>query len=444
MTYVTLRSEFATRSEYRLLAVEAECVQSLKEKLTTHGLATSSATPTGDNMTLLMMKGTSQLLLCDDDHTYRMRRVEYSNTLLLAEEHPMCDCDRDALKSASVPGCSAFSRAEETSKHVVISAAERLFEAKPSCASRDVLRLIKACPVTIEELESEDIQLPGDSAEVKTTTPGGMDSQHYTFSQLVSMGHSSARELSEMLCSAGAIVYHGHVRLLHPSLLREALQAVIVFMEGCEDVSWGAVEEHFCPSVYPSIVIHLIQGVYGALKHVEGRKGAAALLHMQKVLQALAEVAIVVLKTRAGVEGACTQFRGDEIALYCSVDFESFYGTWTDSIPTSFFASGGIPPQSDVAALMSLLHGVVIVHGVRGDGHAGATVVWAPRDELPTDLSQRMEQLFELNSGRWEADALRAYVEPLLDPGVTFEQVVHRYAREFHTPNQPVRYGRLA
>ncbi|RNF14463.1 sister chromatid cohesion protein DCC1 [Trypanosoma conorhini] len=445
MSYVTLRSDFAACSEYRLLALEAECVHGLKERLAAQGPAASATAAAENGTTLLMMKGTSQLLLCDDRHTYRLRRVEYSNTLLLAEERPMCERDSEALKGASALGGSAPSRAEATSKHVVISAAERLFEAKRSCAYRDALRLIKAVPVTIEELESEYGQRPGGCAAGTTALPDGIGgSQRYTFPQLVSMSQCSAGELSDMLSDAGAIVVHGRVRLLHPSLLREALKAVIVFMEGCEELSWGVVEKHFCPSVYPSIVIRVVQRVYGALTRVEGKEGAAALLNMQKVLAALAEAAIVALAPSVGGEEVRPQGRGDETPFFSSVDFESFYSTWMDSVPSSFFASGEIPPLCEPAAFMSLLHAVVIVRGARGDGYAGATVVWAPQDELATDLSRRIEQLFELNPGRWEAEAFRAYVEPLLDPGVTLEQVVHRHAKEFHTPNQPVRYGRLA
>ncbi|EKF25997.1 hypothetical protein MOQ_010332 [Trypanosoma cruzi marinkellei] len=442
MTYVTLQSDFAKCSEYRLLTVEADCVRRLKEKINVHGKeAASTRTGMDENRTLLMMKGTSNLLLCDDEHTYRLRRVEYSNTLLLAEKRPMCDRNIEAMTQTPVPSCSAPAELEGKCKYVVIRAAERLFEAKRACVYRDLLKLLKERPVTIEELESENSTQPCDLADARMAPPDGVICQHFTFPQLVSMSRCSARELSEILSEAGAIVYRGRVRLLHPPLLREALQAVIVFVECCEEISWGAVEEHFCPSVYPSIVIRVVQKVYGALEQAEGRTGAVALLHVRKVLQTVAEAAIVALTTRG--EEADRQFSVDENSFFPSVEFETFYNTWVESIPSSFFVSGEIPPRSEKAALISLLNGVVVVRGACGDCFAGATVVWAPQEELSTDLSQRMEQLFELNPGRWEAGALRAYVEPLLDPGVVFEQVVHRHAKEFRAPNQPLRYGRL-
>ncbi|EAN98578.1 hypothetical protein, conserved [Trypanosoma cruzi] len=443
MTYVTLRSDFAKCSEYRLLAVEADCVRRLKEKIAVHGNEEAS-TRTGmdENRTLLMMKGTSNLLLCDDEHTYRLRRVEYSNTLLLAEKRPICDRNIEALTHTPVQNSSAPVDLEKKCKYVVVRAAERLFEAKRACVYRDLLKLLKESPVTIEELESENSARPCDLADARMAPPDGVICQHYTFPQLVSMSRCSARELSEILSEAGAIAYRGRVRLLHPSLLREALQAVIVFVECCEEVSWGAVEEHFCPSVYPSIVIRVVQKMYGALEQAEGRTGAVALLHVRKVLQTLAEAAILLLTARSEEEPD-RQFHMDENFFFPSVEFESFYNTWVESIPSSFFASGVIPPRSEKAALTSLLNDVVVVRGACGDCYAGATVVWAPQDELSTDLSQRMEQLFELNPGRWEVGALRAYVEPLLDPGVVFEQVVHRHAKEFRAPNQPLRYGRL-
>ncbi|KEG07852.1 sister chromatid cohesion protein DCC1 [Trypanosoma grayi] len=451
MEHVTLCADFAARREYRLLAVDAAWVQRQRERIAggceehqpQQQEGKGEAKKRGEEATLLIMKGREQLLLCDEEHTFRVRRVEYSNTLLLAEERAMCDHEDTSVATASESAAGTACDGKVKQKHVVICAAERLFEAKRATPQQDAVRLLLQRPMTIDELEADDEEdddkrLCKDAgAEAESSALGGNDQRDYTFPQLVALCRCSAHELATTLAEAGAVVHRGHVRLLHPSLLREALQAVLFFFEGGGDTTWEAAEAHLCPSVYPPVVVHAVRAAYGKTERAPDETAAAALLQTRKVVQALA--AVVVL---AGADEADNDAMG-AAAMLPSLELERFYDAWADHIPASFFACGALPPRSEKAALLSLLNGAVIIRRTRGDSDAGAVVVWAPHEALPAELPQRVERLFELNPGRWDADALRAYVQPLLDPGVAFDHVVHRHAKEFRTPNQPVTYGRL-
>ncbi|ORC87868.1 sister chromatid cohesion protein DCC1 [Trypanosoma theileri] len=491
MKYVTLRSDFADHGEYRLLAVDPQCAQELREKVTARTLERSGESgslrensgdfnyPQEDDRTLLMIKGKDQLLLCNGTQTFRVRRVEYSNMLLLAEEHPMSESEAEAFAHTSrTINCTAgSSELKDKKKHVVVCAAERIFEARPARAYRDAFLLLEKDPITIEELEAdvnnsidEENFLQDTAAAaasvvaspvVRNKNSGKNHHRHYTFPELVALSRCSARELADMLSDAGAVVHCGCVRLLDPSLLREALQAVLFFFEGAECATWEAAESHLCPAVYTAVVLHAVRAVFGRRDPpAPGETAAAALLNARKVLQALAAATIL---TDADTTAVTTDDGGDdsaeegEVRSFPSLEFERFYNAWVDRIPASFFACGAAPPRANPPALLALLHGAVIVSGEprhlnsNANGSVGvsvnvgsASVVWAPHESLPAELSRRIRRLFALRSGRWEAAALRAYVEPLLDPSDTFEHVVLRYAKEYRTPQQPVTYGSLA
>lgn len=432
---MALRSDFTDHDDCRIVALEADCLRRIKEK-------TAAAGREDDDRTLFVMRDGSQLLLCDDDHTYRVRRVEYSNSLLLAEERPMCSHDAQAFGNIFASFSKVELEAVELKKRVVFSSAQRLFEAKRASVCQNVFELLKKSFLTIEELEASESERSCGNAFGGTGQLNGEGSKHHTFSQLAAMSHCSARELADALSKTGAVVHNGHVRLLHPSLLHESLQAVVYFFEGSEIVSWDAAEAYLCPSAYPHVVIRAVHAIYGANDLVESATGAAAVLCIKKVLLAFAAAAVAVVSGHGHADASVGT--GNEGTCFPTVDFERFYDTWVESIPTSFFASGAIPQRFEKAALMSLINGFGIICGAHGENYAGASLVWAPKDELPTDVSKRVALLFELSPGRWAADALRAYIEPLLDPGVAFEHMIHRHAKEFQVPNQPVMYGRLA
>ncbi|KAH9600474.1 Sister chromatid cohesion protein Dcc1 [Trypanosoma melophagium] len=474
MKYVTLRSDFADHGEYRLLAVDARCVQQLREKVASRTqdkneesgslgeFGRDSSNPQQVDRTLLMIKGKDQLLLCNDAQTFRVRRVEYSNMLLLAEERPMTESDAEVLAhTPRTKNCAEESAGlSNKKKHVVVCAAERIFEAKPARAYRDALLLLEKDPITIEELEA-DGNTNRDEENSRLSTDPSLVASHYTFPQLVALSRCSARELADMLSDAGAIVHCGCVRLLDPSLLREALQAVLFFFEGAEAATWEAAESHLCPAVYPSVVLHAVRAVFGKREpSAPDETAAAALMQTKKVLQALAAMTILADEstTAITIDNAGEDNGGEDeegLRPFPSLTFERFYNAWVDRIPMSFFSCGAAPPRTQPLALLALLNGAVIVsgeprnlnnnaNGSVGFGFGSSSVVWAPHESLPAELSRRVRRLFALRCGRWEAAALRAYVEPLLDPGDTFEHVVLRYAKEYRAPQQPVTYGSLA
>ncbi|CCD15979.1 hypothetical protein, unlikely, partial [Trypanosoma congolense IL3000] len=139
MTHVTLRGSFSDCSaDYRVLSVSTEYLREIKCRV---GAASErkcgeSSVNRGESVqlgqtTLMTLKGGNQLLLCDDDQTFRVRRVEYSNTLLFAEEQPIEAHSPSAGAEARVTP-STLSGAGGEKKHVVVCSAERVFETKPA------------------------------------------------------------------------------------------------------------------------------------------------------------------------------------------------------------------------------------------------------------------------------------------------------------------------
>jgi hypothetical protein len=62
---------------------------------------------------------------------------------------------------------------------------------------------------------------------------------------------------------------------------------------------------------------------------------------------------------------------------------------------------------------------------------------------LPETLRQRIELLFRIVPRRWIKEDLQEYIEPILDPGATFEGTIAKYCREYRVPGQPTKYALL-
>nr|CCC91336.1 unnamed protein product [Trypanosoma congolense IL3000] len=210
--------------------------------------------------------------------------------------------------------------------------------------------------------------------------------------------------------------------------------------------------DQLCPSAYPHVVMQSVRAAYGKplLADIAPRCTADLLL-VPKVLQALAASVLLADDEECAPDAGSGKPQTNSAngvrqgeALFPALDFDAFYEAWTNLIPYSLFESGNLPPRSERTQLMKLLHGfVVVVREGSGDNYAGARALWVPSSVLSTELQLRIRQLFEIHPGRWEADELRPYVEPLLDPGLVFEHVIVRFAKEYRAPNRPVTYGSL-
>ncbi|KAG8344623.1 protein of unknown function DUF2036 [Trypanosoma vivax] len=464
---VTLCSDFGSNgNEYRLLTVSADHASRLRCKLEaaqSQEQTDVGTAETGDDVrmakkhrrqTLMVMKGDGHLLLHDDERTFRVRRVEYSNTLLLAEKRPNSCGDVYLVPESDKNACFAKQNDQEKAmfKHVVVCSTERIFEVRQAVALRNTIKLLLQHPLTMAEL---DRSLSCDAKEdvpvyLKGCATVDSHIRTYTFPQLVMLSYSSGPELATNLFEMGAVVYGGHVRLLEPSLMREALHAAVVHFEGLDEPSWEAAIVALCPSVYPEIVLQAVRAAYGqpAGVVVEGRGdaavvGTAALVQVNKTLKAFA--ATVILSAGKGINNTSEEVGNLGVtAEFPTLPFEIFFEAWCNLIPASFFTSGAIPPPSEKTALMKLLYGsVIIVRRKQNNSYTDAVAILVTEGALSEDVPQRLEQLFTLNTGRWESEELRVYVEPLLESGVMFDHIIHRYAKEYRVPNRSTMYGRL-
>ncbi|KAG5504900.1 hypothetical protein JKF63_04346 [Porcisia hertigi] len=476
MDRIYVRSDFASRHEYRLVSVDEVWVQRFEEEVyPTYSTDVSavrrkrrrvsqpSRSPTrkAEVSVALIMKGDEQLCLHDAQSTRSVNRIEYSNTMLLAarrlnragrsathESPGSCDDARGAVCASSPTDASHLdaSRVRQYANSVVVGSLNRMFDTNTTHPQRNVSAILGESYLTIEELEGTD----GSSSGEK---PPGPSRRGYTFAQLARIFRSSPAELAAVLQSIGAVVHRGFVRLLHPSLVYESLAASLTFLDAAEpcDVSWHAVRKHLCPSVYPDVVLRSLEAVYGGPSDPNEAgeendavtlQGMPSLLNLPRVLVALAGG---VFDAHQGV--IRRTLSTGEVALGLPLD--TFVRVWVDAIPSSFYGVADIPPRSSEGAqkaLMEKLRGYVVIEPRSGgvvDGNVQGTAWWLPKDTLSNDFATRLRTLFELRPQRWDQVDLKEYLRLLVPPEQSFEHVILRYTREYRIPKQPVQYALL-
>ncbi|KAG5479021.1 hypothetical protein LSCM1_02863 [Leishmania martiniquensis] len=468
MDHIFIRSNFASRHEYRLLSVEDAWVRQLEEqvypgpstnrRLVSRKKARDSSPPAatarGDDFSIaFVMKGGEQLCLHDARSTRSVRRVEYSNSMLLAvrrlnragrsairESRGRCSaaCSVDGTVTASAVSPQLLSNVRQNADDVVVASLSRMFDSHAAQPQVNVVAVLGESYLTIEELEG-------------TAAPTG---RGYSFAQLARTFRSSPTELASVLQSIGAVVHRGLVRLLHPSLAYESLTAVLTFLDALEarDASWAAARQHLCPSVYPEVVLRSLEAVYGApqgISEASQDDGSVTLLGMPGLLN----LPRVLLGLAGGVFDAHHDvvFRAlgtGEVA--CGLPLETFTKAWMDAIPSSLFGVAGIPHRCAIGAqqtLMEKLRGYVVVEPLSGGGVGGSvhgTAWWLPKESLSNDFAARLRTLFELRPQRWDQMELKEYLCALVPPDQCFEHVIVRHAREYRIPGQPVQYAPLA
>lgn len=447
---VSVAADLASRGDYRLLAMDKSWVAELKRRVTVlpaqprkRGRSASPDTETADNAShkppfvALVMKGEERLCASDSRVTFVVRRVEFSNSVLVAERRERSTADAAAPHEES-PVAPPPEPCGESAASVAVASLVRLFEAHRTTPQQNIMETLKGSLLSIEELEgltSHEAEA-GDEARSRA---------YLTFPALVTQNSTSPRELAAVLTGAGALVHRGCVRLLDPAVLHDGLRAVLRYVAVAEpgERSWEAVEQHFCPSAFPRVVIGAVRGVYGAAEREKSEEvtavdevGFERVFDLRKVVVGLAGAVFDGLSSSwadlpYGVRAA-------------SLPFEAFYAAWVDSLPDAVFGGGVVPArEAPVEDSLALLSGYVVCHKERKESFDGARVWWLARDALPNDIQKRLAVLFAVRNGRYPADVIRAYVEPLLGPEQSFSHTVLRYAREYRVPGEPVAYAPL-
>lgn len=453
MDHIFVRSNFADQHGFRLLCIDDAWARQLTEHVYPSRASAKRETRRVKRRrvsVVLVMKGEEQLCLHDALTTRSVRRVEYSNAMLLAKRR-LSSAGRAALRDAPVTTADAaptppqqlpVEKVRQLTDDVVLASLSRMFDSHAAHPQANITAVLGgAAYLTIDELEGH-----GDAA------PRGC-----TFAQLARVFCSSPAELADALQAMGAVVHRGRVRLLHPSLVHESLRATLAFLDAADpaDATWAAVRAHLCPSVYPEVVVRSLEAVYGAPPAAPQRTDDVTLLGMPALLdvpQVLVGLAGSVFDGRDGV--VLRTLGGGEVARGLPLDV--FVPAWTDAIPSTLLGVGGLSLRggtgaSSTAAMLALLRGSVVVES-RSSGSSSATVAgvsapatvwWLPRDDLSSDFATRLRTLFELRPQRWDLADLCAYLGVLLPPDQSFEHVILRYAREYRVPGQSVQYAPL-
>lgn len=465
MNRIFVRSDFAERDEYRLVSMDDAWVKAFREL--PHGAPSSqkrrrSSGSDADVSVVCIMKGEEQLYLHDAVTTRSVRRVEYSNVMMLAARR-LNAVGRTALKNtataATAAAASGGSAAEpppplppvrECNDSVAIASLTRMFDSHAAPPQLNLLAALADSHVGIDELES------GGTEE---KAPRG-----HTFAQLARRFSSSPKELADHLQLLGAVVHNGRVRLLQPALRHEALTAALTYFDAAEptELTWTAVRRHLCPSVYPAVVLRSLEAVYGGAREKHGDSSAAADDDEAVVgLAGVLNVPVVLLGLAAGIfdtDAAVAQRSLGGGAVARGLPLETFLEKWWNSIPSALFGTAGVPRRSAADAaehFLARLRGYAVVEprlgkntstsgGVRGgDGRLQGTLWWLPRDLLSNDFATRLAALFEVCPQRWSQQDLKAYMEPLLAPDQNFQHIIVRFVREYRIPGQVVQYAPL-
>jgi hypothetical protein len=505
MNHIIVRSDFADRHDFRLMAMDDAwlthfCEHPCGSSAVARNPASSSsshkreraADHDADTSVVLIMKGEDQLCLHDGTSTRTVRRVEYSNVLMLArrrltaagkramEERSTAEAASASKDQPSNPSAASLPlvRVREYNDDVVVASLSRMFDTHAANPQLRILAVLADSYLTIDELEAVDDGTEhhtcagdhGCSSTYANSGDGGTPSG-YTFAELTRRFHSSPAELAQLLEYHGAVVHRGHVRLLHPSLVYEALDAVLTYFDAVEPaaLSWAAVQQHLCPSVYPVVVLRSLQAMYGSLTpssptttaadNADGTAeredvsddgvsvgGMASVLNIPRVLTGLAAG---VFDTHAGVTRR-TLSTGENVR---GLPLDVFLEQWWNSIPSSLLGSAGVPSRYNPEAtelLLEKLRGYAVVEPRIGSGGNSSSAVqqgmlwWMPKDLLTSNFAARLRVLFELRPQRWNQAELKAYMDVLLAPDQSFQHVILRHAREYRIPGQVVQYAPLA
>ncbi|KPI87580.1 hypothetical protein ABL78_3331 [Leptomonas seymouri] len=484
MNNIFIRSDFADRHEFRLLSIDDVWIKRFHE----HSSAATSAAvergwpcasprkrarsaddttvdPDADVSVVLIMKGEDQLCLYDETSTRSVRRVEYSNAMMLAKRRLNAE-GAIAIQSsgADSSGASATTKPEEPlpltrvreyNDDVVVASLSRMFDSHTANPQLNLVKVLSDSYLTIDELEEDEEEAEREKAMAAHRSSGRPSG--YTFAELARRLYSSPAELAQLLQRIGALVHRGRVRLLHPSLVYEALEAVLTYFDAADpkEVSWQAARLHLCPSVYPDVVLRSLEAVYGASPasvDVANSEDVplAGMVGLLNVPRVLAGLATGIFDTHAEVTRR--SLSTGEVARGLPV--EVFLEKWWDSIPSSLFGTAGVPSRNAAKAVelsLEILRGYAVVEPRLGAGGAASgtsnllqgMLWWMPKDVLTNDFAARLRVLFELRPQRWNQQDLKAYMDVLLAPDQNFQHVMVRYAREYRIPGQAVQYAPL-
>lgn len=389
MEEVFLSYSYLLQTDYVLLEIERNVLDRIRSKKSLSCNCKLINHPYRKSTVKLVLKGYQLLHAHDISESAVVRRIEYSNTLLLAS----------CLKSSH--------------SKAVVSSLNTMYQIQSVKPNQNVLHLLRLCYLTYEEL----------------INPKRDRSDLFSFADLALLSNSTPKELADILICKGALVHHGKVRLLDPLFVFSSLRFSIQSSPNFCVKSAILLKYPNLPTFIVKTIIKLYSqsgdGSWGDETKVED-------LDPSKVVVALAGFVFLSYDKKVTKEYQSIQAIGMKI--------QDFINLWTKEIPPSYSNTfcGNVSGSTDNFALLSKLDGNVVVN------EKESMIWWLPEDFLPYDIELRLRILFHFNSNKWESQCLRAFVDPLLKSDQSFSHAIQRFTREYRVPGKPVMYSQLA
>jgi hypothetical protein len=335
------------------------------------------------------------LIVCSSATTFSVRKVEYSNSLLVNRKRGRNDS-------------------------TVIERQTRMFEVtKCNPRTLEVIDQLRQNFVTLTDLENPAIPTAG-----------------LSLPQLATVVSCSFLELRGELVKNGALIVGGNVRLVHPSVINQAVNAVLLFLgavpfqidENSLVVNWIDVVNHCVPSMFPRVLLDSVRALLSDSTTPNNKCGNVS-LSLDRLLR---RAAACTLESMAGTP---VSFVGDAKQPLHWASFLEFFELWKCRLPQGLL--------SVVAndRLIEVLRGYVLFNPPTGSPN-DRKVAWCEPFSLPRRLDDRSRQLFALcGGGKWDAKDLKAFIDPILDFGMSFESAVSKVCKDHRDPGSPVFYS---
>lgn len=401
MTELLLSVDSKVSKQYVLLVVDKKWIEKIcKGKKTSE----SPGKRKRRKKIALIMKGNQILYAHDHSESAVVRRLEYSNTLLLAAS---------PFSTFGLPA-----REHQIASKAVLSMLNVMFHLQRAPPTLNAVELLRATYVTRDELST-----PGEKPEGNA----------YTFSELCVQSNTSPEQLANVLQEKGAIVFQGKVRLLHQKEIFSVLHDLVLLVGKQQVLSFSDATKSVDTllSSVPPIVISVVRNLYEEPKI--SSPDSPYLLHLNplRTLQALAG--------HLFLEGKVSKEESVQGIKIYGVDTSTLLSSWIETAPELLFQACGLDVKNlNEKQLLGLLEGLTITN------EKTRMSWWIPEDFLPYQIDKRISVLFDINPNKWTEKELKAYAQPLLNPEQNFSHIIQRYAREYQLPGQPVMYSKLS
>lgn len=378
-----------------------------------------------------------------------MRKVEYSNSLVISflRKGEKRNRDNAELEEQQQQGPETQFWVERLTKQFEIYSARPRVEQAYAILSQDFL--------TLDELDSSTATAP----------PRGV--RRVSLTDLLERVPCTFCELRSYLSSVGAVMHQGNVRLFHPAVLCECVNAVLLYVDGHSSpgdsvvvaaiqsaeaelpsvttsdnvlVKWKILEEYFVPDVYPLVLFRAVRSLIteSPSTSVPDDLSDLRMLMLSKCLSFTAERAVTTLIDRGSVDMLLSSEANERW-----IPKDVFLETWKGYLPYHLFQSFFAREDNlNLELALKSLSGKLLTRTTGTGAASVAHITWCPLLNLPFAVDERVKRLFELCPGRWGAE-LRDFVEPVLDPGVTFEIAIAKVCRDHRVPGKPTTYSLL-